>query len=484
MADSTTTITTTTAPGSSYNVFDLQLYHLFIFPSSWLCFVLIGKFFFETGLGSYHSTSSKQWATLCKSLFLVTFVTACTLLELVTFEILDVLHPALRLFVWTSSLAILALLLNVCIPAVLAMSAGLHKNLSVRVSFVLGGLSVLAFQAVMWLTGSVLRWTHPRAPRAAAAAAAAAAGAAAGAVGIGGGGLAAWLAPASPSAEAPLVYRLLDYLILFDVQVRRRALPDCSLSVHSLSPPPLPLIPPPPLLLLLLVSLPGVHRQHRRAGHRRRGRHLRLRHGLLPPRTTPHLPRRRRRAGEPPPALARRLDEPRAPLAQRQLIPPPPPPPTHTQLRRREASLAQILREIATRKKQILVISLNNKPAPGAAAAVVDAGSSSSSSSGGSGVAAGAAGGALLSGLVGLSTRSRSHDGHDVDADAMRAQGLPAAAARAGSATAPAALHSLLSGAADEDERFRLARLAHDVGVLEALSEELFAEIVELRVRG
>jgi len=196
------------------NVFDLQLYHLFIFPSSWLCFVLIGKFFFETGLGSYHSTSSKQWATLCKSLFLVTFVTACTLLELVTFEILDVLHPALRLFVWTSSLAILALLLNVCIPAVLAMSAGLHKNLSVRVSFVLGGLSVLAFQAVMWLTGSVLRWSHPRAPKGAAAAAGGAGGV------VGSGGLTAWLAPTSPAAEAPLVYRLLDYLVLFDVQVR------------------------------------------------------------------------------------------------------------------------------------------------------------------------------------------------------------------------------------------------------------------------
>ena len=143
------------------------------------------------------------------------------------------------------------------------------------------------------------------------------------------------------------------------------------------------------------------------------------------------------------------------------------------QLRRREASLAQILREIATRKKQILVISLNNKPLPGAASAVLDGGTSKSSSSGSVGVGVAA--------LSTLSSRSRSHDAHD--AAAMKAQGLPTAPARAGSATAPAALHSLLAGVVDEDEKFRLTRLAHDVGVLEQLAEELFSEIVELKVR-
>jgi len=149
------------------------------------------------------------------------------------------------------------------------------------------------------------------------------------------------------------------------------------------------------------------------------------------------------------------------------------------QLRRREASLAQILREIATRKKQILVISLNNKPLPGAASALLDGGASkSSSSSSGSGSGSVGVGVAALSTL---SSRSRSHDAHD--AAAMKAQGLPTAAARAGSATAPAALHSLLAGVVDEDEKFRLTRLAHDVGVLEQLAEELFSEIVELKVR-
>ena len=221
------------------NVFDLTLPQLFIFPTSWLAFVLIGRFFFETGLGQYHSTSSKQWATLCKSLFLMTFVTACTLLELVTFEILDLLHPALRLFVWTSSLAILALLLNVCIPAVLAISAGLHKNLSVRLSFLLGGVSVLVFQMLMWITGSLLRMHRPLTTNgssishgythsnngmneirsSSSLSSWLVSSSAASVSGVGesldteGGGLGQGVAD-----SAPIVYRLLDYVIMFDVQ--------------------------------------------------------------------------------------------------------------------------------------------------------------------------------------------------------------------------------------------------------------------------
>ena len=138
------------------SIFDLRSYDLFIFPISWLIFVTIGRAFFENCLGQYHSTHSKKWASLCKSLFLLSFVTCCTLLELVTFEILDLLHPALRLFFWTTSLAILALLLNVLIPAVLAVSMGFHKNFSVRFSILLGLISLCLFQSVMWLTGSFL----------------------------------------------------------------------------------------------------------------------------------------------------------------------------------------------------------------------------------------------------------------------------------------------------------------------------------------
>jgi hypothetical protein len=140
------------------NIFNLKFYHLFIFPISWLIFAIIGRVFFENGLGKYHSTHSKRWATLCKSLFLLTFVTCCTLLELVTFEILDLLHPALRLFSWTTSLAILALLLNILIPGVLAISIGFHINLSFKKSLFLGIISVCLFQLLMWITESLLHF--------------------------------------------------------------------------------------------------------------------------------------------------------------------------------------------------------------------------------------------------------------------------------------------------------------------------------------
>ena len=145
-------------PQQQQNIFNLKLYDLFIFPVSWLIFVIIGRVFFENGLGQYHSTHSKKWASLCKSLFLLSFVTCCTLLELVTFEILDLLHPALRLFFWTTSLAILAILLNVFIPAILAISIGFHKNYSVRFSIFLGCVSVCLFQLLMWVTGSLLHY--------------------------------------------------------------------------------------------------------------------------------------------------------------------------------------------------------------------------------------------------------------------------------------------------------------------------------------
>lgn len=144
------------------NIFNLKVYDVFIFPVSWLVFVIIGRAFFESGLGQYHSTHSKKWASLCKSLFLLTFVTCCTLLELVTFEILDLLHPALRIFIWTTSLGLLALLLNALIPAVLAISIGFHINFSVKASVFMGGVSVCLFQLLMWITESILRYCHSK----------------------------------------------------------------------------------------------------------------------------------------------------------------------------------------------------------------------------------------------------------------------------------------------------------------------------------
>jgi hypothetical protein len=116
----------------------------------------VGRLFFENGLGQYHSTHSRKFAAFCKSLFLLTFVSACTLLELVTFEILDFMHPALRLFAWTCSLGILALLLNVLIPGTLAVSVGIHVGLPIWITLALGVVCVLAYQGFMWSIGAIL----------------------------------------------------------------------------------------------------------------------------------------------------------------------------------------------------------------------------------------------------------------------------------------------------------------------------------------
>ena len=55
-----------------------------IIAVSWVLFYLFGKFYFEEGLGEFHSTHSKQSATVCKSVFILTFVSACTILEVVS----------------------------------------------------------------------------------------------------------------------------------------------------------------------------------------------------------------------------------------------------------------------------------------------------------------------------------------------------------------------------------------------------------------
>ena len=83
--------------------------HFVVFPSSWYCFYWLGKMYFERYLGIYHATSAKHWSTLCKLIFLLTFVTACNLLELMLFEILDLLPPALRRLAWSSTFVLLCI---------------------------------------------------------------------------------------------------------------------------------------------------------------------------------------------------------------------------------------------------------------------------------------------------------------------------------------------------------------------------------------
>ena len=153
--------TTGQQPGelTTDGLFHIKRIHYVLFLTTWAAFLMAGKWFFETGLGQYHATSSKQLARLCKVIFLVTFVAACNLLELMTFEILDLLHPTLRQLAWTLSLALLCSLLNLLIPAVFATSVA-TTILGIRrtKAFGIGVGCVLIFQICTWSLGKMLTW--------------------------------------------------------------------------------------------------------------------------------------------------------------------------------------------------------------------------------------------------------------------------------------------------------------------------------------
>ena len=127
--------------------------HFVVFPSSWYCFYWLGKMYFERYLGIYHATSSKHWSTLCKLIFLLTFVSACNLLELMLFEILDLLPPALRRLAWSSTFVLLCILLNNIIPFVMAATMGRTLGLK-RLLYVMLGVGCVVFvQIWFWVVG-------------------------------------------------------------------------------------------------------------------------------------------------------------------------------------------------------------------------------------------------------------------------------------------------------------------------------------------
>lgn len=141
---------------SLYALGHIRYVHFVLFSVSWIVFFLTGKIFFEYVLGSYHSSGSQIWAVSCKILFLLTFVIACTLLELLSLEILDLMHAELREWAWTITLGMLCALLNVFIPASVVVSVGLQMGLSIpHISFYT--VNVLAlFQIMLWLSGELL----------------------------------------------------------------------------------------------------------------------------------------------------------------------------------------------------------------------------------------------------------------------------------------------------------------------------------------
>ena len=94
----------------------LKVKHVVIFPTTWLLFFFLGRWFFDSVLGRYHATSSRYWAWGCKVIFLLTFVSACNLLNLMIAEVYGFMHPALRTVAWTCTLSLLCVLLNNVIP--------------------------------------------------------------------------------------------------------------------------------------------------------------------------------------------------------------------------------------------------------------------------------------------------------------------------------------------------------------------------------
>jgi hypothetical protein len=121
---------------------------ILLFIISWICFYVVGLFFLDYGIGQYHSSYLKRWVIICKALFLSTFIIACTLLELLTFEILDVIDPLIRQFIWTASFTLLCIILNVLIPGVLTATICVHFEVPHIMTGIISVSSLLIFRSM------------------------------------------------------------------------------------------------------------------------------------------------------------------------------------------------------------------------------------------------------------------------------------------------------------------------------------------------
>lgn len=124
----------------------LKVKHIIVFPSTWLLFFLLGRWFFDNVLGRYHATSSRVWAIVCKGIFLLTFVAACNLIQLTVADVYGFMHPTLRNVAWTSTLSLLCILLNTIIPFMSAVSMGRTLGLPRILAGFLGLGTILVFQ--------------------------------------------------------------------------------------------------------------------------------------------------------------------------------------------------------------------------------------------------------------------------------------------------------------------------------------------------
>ena len=151
--------------------------HFILFPISWLTFLIIGRALIRNRRGK----SSNQIDSIGTNIFLLTFITACSLIQLVTFELsgsapLDedinfslglfgnlkyfisylYLHPQLRKIAWNITLYILCLLLNFVIPILMSIIiARKNRHSSILVCVLNCIILYFLYQTFLWSLGLV-----------------------------------------------------------------------------------------------------------------------------------------------------------------------------------------------------------------------------------------------------------------------------------------------------------------------------------------
>ena len=152
--------------------------HFIIFPASWLIFLLLGRALIRSRQGR----TGRGIESLGSSIFLITFITACSLIQLVTLELsgsepvqedidlsvgllgnikffisLTYLHPQLRQMAWDISLYLLCVMLNVVIPCMCALTISKRRHrtsIAREAAFIL--FVLLAYQTALWSLGLIL----------------------------------------------------------------------------------------------------------------------------------------------------------------------------------------------------------------------------------------------------------------------------------------------------------------------------------------
>ena len=132
--------------------FKLYFWNLFL-PISLVTFYFIGKIYFDNGLGRFHSTNSLKWESLCRMTFILTFVTACTILELLLVERYGIGSPQVLQIYFLLSFGILCLILNYAIPCTLITLVCLQLKFTLFPVVASVIFACTCFQISLWAIG-------------------------------------------------------------------------------------------------------------------------------------------------------------------------------------------------------------------------------------------------------------------------------------------------------------------------------------------